>query len=69
MKRQWTVHRQFLPCPDSEQRWERAYQYVLQWAMIPAQESATMTAPGSPQNQEVDHADSGVRTGIHPSTG
>ena len=69
MKRQWTVHRQFKPYPDGEQRWDRAYQYLLRWAMIATQESAKMTEPGSPQNQEVNHADSCVRTGIYPSTG
>jgi hypothetical protein len=69
MKRHWTVHRQFKPCPDSEQRWDRAYQYLLQWAMTATQESAQMTVPGSPRNQEADHADSSVCAGIHPSTG
>jgi len=68
MKRQWTVHRQFKPCPDGEQRWDRAYQYLLQWAMLATQEPVITTVSDSPQNQEVDHADSRVRAGFHSPT-
>ena len=68
MKRQWTVHRQFKPCPDGEQRWDRAYQYLLQWAMLATQESVIATVSDSPRNQEVDHADSRVCAGFHSPT-
>jgi len=68
MKRQWTVHRQFKSCPDGEQRWDRAYQYLLQWAMLTTQEPVKMTVSDSPQNQEVDHADSRVRASFHSPT-
>ena len=65
MKRQWIVHRQFQPCPDGEQRWDRAYQYLLQWAMLATQEPLQATVSDSPQNQEVDHANSCVCAGFH----
>ena len=68
MKRQWTVHRQFKSCLDSEQRWDRAYQYLLQWAMLATLEPVKTTVSDSPQNQEVDHADSRVRAGFHSPT-
>jgi len=68
MKRQWTVHRQFKPYPDGEQRWDRAYQYLLQWAILATQEPVKTTVSDSPQNQEVDHADSRVCAGFHSPT-
>ena len=68
MKRQWIVHRQFKPCPDGEQRWDRAYQSLLQWAMLAMQEPVKTTVSDSPQNQEVDHADSRVWAGFHSPT-
>ena len=68
MKRQWTVHRQFKPCPDGEQRWDWAYQCLLQWAMLATQEPVITTVSDSPQNQEVAHADSRVRAGFHSPT-
>ena len=33
MKRQWRVRRQFLPLPDGAQRWDQAYQHLLQWTL------------------------------------
>ena len=68
MKRQWTVRRHFAPVPDGEQRWDRAYQSLLQWAMAAEQET-TVTPMDSPQPlREVDHASSRVCTGVHPSS-
>ena len=31
MKHQWCTHREFKAYPDGQQRWDRAYQYLLQW--------------------------------------
>ena len=34
MKRQWRVRHQFLPVPDGAQRWDQAYQHLLQWRLV-----------------------------------
>lgn len=66
MKRQWRVRRQFVPYPDGEPRWDRAFQYLLQWA-VNAESHPTATPPSSMLfPQEVDHADRSVRTGFNP---
>jgi len=31
MKRQWQVARQFQTCADAQQRWDRAFQLLLEW--------------------------------------
>ncbi len=60
MKRHWQVHRQATPLPDGHQRWDRAYQQVLQWTLIPTQTSPP--TPALPVNQEDHHA----RSDLHP---
>jgi hypothetical protein len=65
MKRHWTVRREFRPYPDGEQRWDRAYQYLLQWAMAREQETTLATMHSSQPQQEVDHADSRLCAGVH----
>ena len=35
MKRQWRIRRQASPKPDGQQRWDRAYQLLLQWSQVP----------------------------------
>ena len=35
MKRHWRVRRQTVARPDAMQRWDRAYQLLLQWTAIP----------------------------------
>jgi len=65
MKRRWEKHRQFNPQPDGEQRWDRAYQYLLQWSqeMRPIQTTNSDNSCG--WMQEVDHEISLVREGLH----
>jgi hypothetical protein len=31
MKRQWNIHRQTIALPDGQQRWDLAYQMLLEW--------------------------------------
>jgi len=31
-KRQWTVQRQTVECADAQRRWDRSYQYLVQWS-------------------------------------
>ncbi len=68
MKRQWTVQRQFKACDDGEQRWDRAYQYLLKWATA-AHAPLAVPEPASPLiRQEVDHAGSRICPGFHTSS-
>src|SRR5215217_5400846 len=32
MKHVWQIRRQTIPCPDGQQRWDRAYQHILRRA-------------------------------------
>jgi hypothetical protein len=65
MKRHWKKSRKFNPHLDGEQRWDRAYQYLLQWC----QELRPIQTTNSGNNygwmQEVDHENSRVREGLH----
>jgi hypothetical protein len=45
MKRQWRVRRQFLPVPDGAQRWDQAYQHLLQWRLA----NVPRVVPPSPE--------------------
>jgi hypothetical protein len=68
MKRHWIVRRQLEPRPDGAQRWDRAYQVILQWAMASESTSTTTQPPSSHPQPEADHADSHLRPGVHPTS-
>jgi hypothetical protein len=57
-RRAWHVWRTSVPAPTGQQRWDRAYQLLLQWAMTSPEPTE---APGSPNLPEVFHADSDLR--------
>ena len=65
MKHQWTKHRQFDPHMDGEQRWDRAYQYLLLWAKATEPSSSTHSDENSEPTQEVDHASSSLCSGLY----
>ncbi len=46
---QWRVRRQPSPRPDGQQRWDRAYLYLMQWAHLSA---PTQPMPGQEKEQE-----------------
>ena len=60
MKRQWQVRRTTVPVPNGQQRWDRAYQLLLRWAMTSSPGSLTAPVPALPSQQEVPCACSGV---------
>jgi hypothetical protein len=62
------MHRQLEPYLDGAQRWDRAYQLVLQWAMAIEPTSTLTQLPSSHPHQEADHADSDLRPGVHPAS-
>ena len=65
MKRHWKKSRQFKPQPDGEQRWDRAYQYLLQWSQEMRPSRTINSGNDCGWMQEVDHEDSRVRKGLH----
>jgi hypothetical protein len=69
MKRHWTIRRQFVPHPDGEQRWDRAYQDLLLWAKETQPILSTNSGNNSGAKQEVDHASSSLRQGLDQKSG
>ena len=69
MKRYWTKRRQFIPHPDGEQRWDRAYQYLLLWAKETKPILSTNSGNSSRAAQEVDHESSGLRQSFDQKSG
>jgi len=67
MKRTWTVRREFLESPDAQQRWDRAFQYLLEWPHVATEGdiSATLVADS---RQEVSDEDSGLSTSLDIAT-
>lgn len=57
MKRQWHIRRQAIPLPEGQQRWDRAYQLLLEWSRCPA-------GPPLPPGKETRDANCRVCAGI-----
>lgn len=59
MKRQWRIHRQFRTATDGAQRWDQAYQYLLEWGQPgPGNGSQLPSTRSSPaQEEEQEHGD------------
>ncbi len=56
MKHNWRIRRQPQPTPNALQRWDRAYQYLLQWIPAPVPDQTTNPPPLMTSDQEVPHA-------------
>jgi hypothetical protein len=65
MKHQWRVCRQTTQRPDASQRWDRAYQNILQWTL---EAEPNYDAPNANGKEEY-HAGSGVRPSFDSGTG
>jgi hypothetical protein len=68
MKRRWHVRREAMERPDGRQRWDRAYQAILQWSL----ENEQARAPGanaSANGKEEYHEGGGVRPGLDLQAG
>ena len=66
-QRTWHVRRTGVSTPTSQQRWDRAYQLLLQWAA--ANSLAPTKAPVSPILPEVFHARSDLRSRLDQPPG
>jgi hypothetical protein len=59
IKRRWRVHRETVKRPDARQRWEQAYQAILQWSL----ENEQTRAPGA-NGKEDYHEGGGIRPAL-----
>jgi hypothetical protein len=68
MKRQWRVRREVVERPDARQRWDQAYQAILQWSL----QNEQTRAPGanaSAIGKEEYHEGGGIRPGLDLQAG
>ena len=68
MKRQWQVRREAVERPDAQGRWDRAYQFLLQWSLQNEQGHEQARAPGANGKGEY-HDSGGIRSGFDLSAG
>lgn len=66
MKRQWQVRRATVATTTGQQRWDQAYQFLLQWATAQAGEAAG-AAP--PTREEAADARSDLRPRLDDAAG
>ena len=59
MKHQWHVRRQTMERPDARQRWDQAYQAILQWSL----ENEQARTP-SVNGKEEYYESGGIRSGL-----
>jgi hypothetical protein len=64
MERSWEVHRTTVPLVNAQQRWDLAYQFLLQWLAHP--EAAVPSA--SCHHQEEHHGDGDLCPGFDAAT-
>src|SRR5215475_13160851 len=55
MKRQWQIRRQFQKAVDATQRWDHAYQHLLQWSQPPPSTDAPIPSIALLSPLEVTH--------------
>jgi hypothetical protein len=65
-RRNWHVRRAGVPTETGQQRWDRAYQLLLQWATSPAAPTPVSVFPILP---EVSHARSDLWARLHQPSG
>ena len=69
MKRQrWMVRRQLVGHAAAQQRWDRAFQLLLQATDATAGEPTLLAAPWD-ATEESRHASSRLRSGLNPAPG
>ena len=65
MKRQWQVHRTAVATATGQQRWDQAYQLLLQWATTQPE----AVAPPPNDREEATHARSDLLPRLDDATG
>jgi len=69
MKRQWRIRRHFRVAADGAQRWDQAYQHLLEWAQqgSPRNGVPLLASPPAPE-QEEDHEHGNLCPRVHRAT-
>jgi hypothetical protein len=60
MKRQWRIRRHFQAATDGTQRWDHAYQHLLEWARQPFPGNGARLPglqPSPAQEEDYEHGD------------
>ncbi len=65
MKRQWQTRRTAVATATGQQRWDQAYQLLLQWATTPSE----AVAPSPTNREEAAHARSGLPARLDDAAG
>lgn len=63
-KRQWHVRRCAVTSADAQSRWDRSYQYLVQWSAVVLSDS-----PMEPLSQEKDHESGRLCARLDPTSG
>ena len=69
MQRQWKVRREVTECAEAQRRWDRAYQYLLQWGSTAVADPVAHKALESHSSVEVLDADRRVYAGVDSESG
>ena len=64
MRRRWHLRREAMERPDGRQRWDQAYQAILQWSL----ENEQARAPRANYEEEY-HEGGGIRPGLDLQAG
>lgn len=48
-RRKWSIRHEWIETPDAQRRWDRAYQYLLQWSLPPPLSQLVKTTKPIPQ--------------------
>jgi hypothetical protein len=67
MRRRWHLRREAMERPDARQRWDQAYQAILQWSL----ENEQARAPRAKEEEEEEeyHEGGGIRPGLDLQAG
>jgi hypothetical protein len=69
MKRQWRIRHHFRVAADGAQRWDQAYQHLLEWAQASAPSNGVPPlAPPLIPGQEEDHEHGNLCPRVHRAT-
>ena len=69
MRRRWHLRREAMERPDARQRWDQAYQAILQWSLENEQEAHEQPCAPSADGKEEYHEGGGVRKGLDLQAG
>ena len=68
MKRQWQIRRHFRTATDGAQRWDHAYQHLLEWAQRSSGNSTRLPITQASPAQEEDHEHGHLCTRVNRAT-